>query len=253
MAKSIPTKKPKYMLATDLDGTLIGSRKALASFNRQMIKYLNDFLLVYITGRMYASARQIIIKENLIHPDVLVTDVGTEIYTSPGFRPDRAWEKIMASTWDAAETKKIIEDVEGMQPQGIQPMFRLAYHAEKINFKNIVSKLCLKVEMAQLPVKIVPSMGQIIDVIPGTAGKGPALRHIQQLYSIKRESTVACGDSGNDLSMFFEGCKGIIVGNAQPELKDALKSGLQEVYLARSHYASGILEGLKKYGMVRRF
>lgn len=253
MAKSIPTKKPKYILATDLDGTLIGNRKALADFNRHMIDYLNDFLLVYITGRMYASARQIIIKENLIHPDVLVTDVGTEIYTAPGFCPYRAWEKKMTSTWDAAETKKIIEDVEGLQPQGIQPRFRLAYHTEKSVFKNIVSKLCLKVEMAQLPVKIVPSMGHIIDVIPGGAGKGPALRHIQELYSIKRENTAVCGDSGNDLSMFFEGCKGIIVGNAQTELKDALESGLQEVYPARSHHASGILEGLKKFGMVQRF
>lgn len=253
MAKSIQTKKPKYILATDLDGTLIGSRKALASFNRYMMKYLNDFLLVYITGRMYASARQIIIKENLIQPDVLVTDVGTEIYTAPGFCPDRAWEKIMASMWDAAETKKTIEDVEGLQPQGVQPRFRLAYHTEKSAFKNIISKLCLKVEMAQLPVKIVPSMGHIIDVIPGGAGKGPALRYIQELYSIKKENTVVCGDSGNDLSMFFEGRKGIIVGNAQPELKDALKSGLQEVYLARSYHASGILEGLKKYGMIQRF
>lgn len=250
MAKSIQVKKPKFILATDLDRTLIGSRKGLADFNRHMIKYLNDFLLVYITGRMYSSARQIIIKENLIHPDVLVTDVGTEIYTTSLFYPDRAWEKKMVSAWDAAKTKKIIEDVEGLQPQGIQTRFRLAYHTEQNAFKKTVSKLCLKVEMAQLPVKIVPSMGHIIDVIPGCAGKGPALRYIQELYSIKRENTVVCGDSGNDLSMFFEGCKGIIVGNAQPELKEALKSGLQEVYLARSHHASGILEGLNKYGMI---
>ncbi len=104
--------------------------------------------------------------------------------------------------------------------------------------------------MAQLPVKIVPSMGHIIDIVPGGAGKGPALRYIQELHSIRKENTVVCGDSGNDLSMFIEGYKGIIVGNAQQELKNALKSRLQEVYLARSHHASGILEGLNKYGLV---
>lgn len=33
-------------------------------------------------------------------------------------------------------------------------------------------------------------------------------------------SVIVCGDSGNDLGMFESGFKGIIVGNAQDELKD---------------------------------
>lgn len=233
-----------------MDGTLIGCGKGLAKFNRQMIKHLNDVLLVYITGRMYSSARQLIIEENLIHPDVLVTDVGTEIYTTPFFYPHRAWEKKMISSWDAAGTKRIIEDVEGLLPQEIQARFRLAYRTERNTFEKTLSELCLKVETARMHVKIVPSMGQIIDVIPGCAGKGPALRCIQELYSMDNENTVVCGDSGNDISMFFEGCRGIVVGNARQELKEALATVRHEVYIARSHHASGILEGLNKYGMI---
>ncbi|VFU13678.1 hypothetical protein SCFA_2270005 [anaerobic digester metagenome] len=50
--------------------------------------------------------------------------------------------------------------------------------------------------------------------------------------------------------MFIKGFKGIVVGNARPELKNALKFKTREVYFSKSYYASGILEGLKKYGAV---
>ena len=89
-----------------------------------------------------------------------------------------------------------------------------------------------------------------IDLIPACAGKGRALCYVQERCQISKEQTFVCGDSGKDLSMFIKGFKGIVVGNARPELKNALKFKTREVYFSKSYYASGILEGLKKYGAV---
>lgn len=249
MEKDTFFKGPKCILATDLDGTLVGNRLALARFNHFMIKNINRFLLIYITGRTFSSAWQLILEENLLFPDVMITDVGTEIFLAPRFSRERVWEEKLSATWDEAKIRAAIENVAGLKSQDIHPRFRLAYYTEKNAFDNVVLKLRLAVEKVKLPVKIVPSMGHIIDIVPASAGKGRSLSHIQELYAIKKENTFVCGDSGNDVSMFSEGFKGIVVGNALPELKDVLKLKSEEVYFSRAYYASGILEGLKNYGM----
>jgi len=250
MAGESPIKKPRYILATDLDGTLVGSRTALAEFNRIMLKHKKDILLVYVTGRTLLSAWQLIVRENLLYPHALVTDVGTEIYTPPWYRPDLVWESLMASNWDEKKVRSVIERVGGLEKQEVRPRFRLAYYADRTTFKETVTRLYESVRRTKLPVTIVPSMGYIIDAIPACAGKGSAIQHIQKFYHIKKEYTFVCGDSGNDLSMFLNGYKGIVVGNALPELKESVKHIPGEVYLSRSHQAEGILEGLKSYGVI---
>ncbi len=45
------------------------------------------------------------------------------------------------------------------------------------------------------------------------------MQFLQKQWGFDLKQTVACGDSGNDLALFSVGEeRGIIVGNAQPEL-----------------------------------
>ena len=250
MIKNAHGKKPKFILATDLDGTLVGSRTAVYDFNRHMIKNLNNFLLVYITGRVFASAWQLITKENLLYPDVLITDMGTEIYIAPRFSLDLGWEQKMRSTWDAAKVKDLVQGLEGLQVRDIRSRFRLSLNMDRVVSNNTLLRLHKAVEKAGLPVKIVPVSAGTVDIIPVCAGKGPALCYVQERCQVSKEQTFVCGDSGKDLCMCIKGFKGIVVGNARPELKNALKFKTREVYFSKSYYASGILEGLKKYGAV---
>jgi hydroxymethylpyrimidine pyrophosphatase-like HAD family hydrolase len=53
---------------------------------------------------------------------------------------------------------------------------------------------------------------------------------------------VVAGDTGNDASMFVDGFRGIVVGNAQPELK-ALRS--PQVYHSHYPHAAGVLGGIE--------
>ena len=48
--------------------------------------------------------------------------------------------------------------------------------------------------------------------------------------------------------MFEHAERGIVVGNARAELRDRVNP--QAAYLARAHYAAGILEGLRHWGLV---
>ena len=250
MIKHAHGKKPKSILATDLDGTLVGSRTAVYDFNRHMIKNMNNFLLVYITGRVFASAWQLITKENLLYPDLLITDMGTEIYIAPHFGLDQGWEQKMRSAWDAAKAQNLVQGLEGLQVREMRSRFRLSLNMDRMIYKNTLLKLHKAVDNSGLPVKIVPVSPDAIDLIPACAGKGRALCYVQERCQISKEQTFVCGDSGKDLSMFIKGFKGIVVGNARPELKNALKFKTREVYFSKSYSASGILAGLKKYGAV---
>ncbi|MFE1745044.1 HAD family hydrolase [Coleofasciculus sp. H7-2] len=80
------------------------------------------------------------------------------------------------------------------------------------------------------------------------------LRSCTILLQFSGDRTIICGDSGNDLSMFqnVPSC-GIIVGNAQPELLEwHHNSPPGKRYLAKSHFAAGILEGLDYFGFLSR-
>lgn len=250
MVKHAHGKKPKSIIATDLDGTLVGSRTAVYDFNRHMIKNRNHFLLVYITGRIFASAWQLITKENLLYPDVLITDLGTEIYVAPRFGLDQVWERRMQSTWDAGKTRAAALGLEGLRVRELRPRFRLSFSVDRTAYQITLKRLQQLVDKEGLTVKVVPVSAEVIDLVPASAGKGLALCYVQERCLVEKEQTFVCGDSGKDLSMFIKGFKGIVVGNARPELKKELKLKNREVYFSKSYYASGILEGLKKYGVV---
>ncbi len=53
-----------------------------------------------------------------------------------------------------------------------------------------------------------------------------------------------CGDSGNDLSMFARGFRGVVVGNAQQELKSMTHP---DIYHSDRSFAAGVMEGLEHW------
>lgn len=203
--------------------------------------------MAYITGRNYRSATELIAEENLLQPNILITDVGTEIYLAPDYILHPEWDKKMSAEWDRQEITLLVENITTLLPQNVYSCYRLAYFVEHNDYLESVNILCQAISAANLPVQVVPSMGYIIDIIPVQAGKGSALGFIQNLLKIDNSKTIVCGDSGNDLSLFVRGTKGIVVGNARAELKKALNS-CENIYFSSMNNAFGILDGLKKYG-----
>lgn len=251
MAKVQNYTDTRHILATDLDGTLVGHDGYLREFNSCMSRKRNDFLLVYITGRIFSSAWEMIRDERLLLPHVLITDVGTEIRFAPHFKPDKNWEMKMKLEWDTAKIKGFMEKYSKFKPQGVSPRYRLAYQLASEEYKDAITQLNQEIDKAEISIKAVPSLGYLVDIIPLGAGKGSALEYLRQMLGFSREHTVVCGDSGNDLSMFYMGYKGIVVGNAHSELKLQLKKNeVMDVYFAKKQYAAGILEGLINMGII---
>jgi hydroxymethylpyrimidine pyrophosphatase-like HAD family hydrolase len=96
--------------------------------------------------------------------------------------------------------------------------------------------------------QVVYSSGMHLDIIPAVAGKGNAIRFVLAQCNLPADNVIVAGDSGNDRSMFDSFSQGIIVANAQPELKEVAAAGDSQHYLAQAPYAAGVLEGLRHFG-----
>ena len=72
--------------------------------------------------------------------------------------------------------------------------------------------------------------------------KGAAAAYLARRWSIDPQRVVVAGDSGNDAAMFHMGFRGIVVGNARPELRSLVSP---DIYHATAEFAAGVLEGLE--------
>jgi hydroxymethylpyrimidine pyrophosphatase-like HAD family hydrolase len=80
--------------------------------------------------------------------------------------------------------------------------------------------------------------------LPAGVHKGSAAAFLVAKWGLRTEQVVVCGDTGNDKSMFMRGFRGVVVGNAQPELK-ALQS--PDVYHSERTHADGVLDGIEHW------
>ena len=96
------------------------------------------------------------------------------------------------------------------------------------------------------------SSGKDLDILPAAAGKGKAIRFLLRFLDLEPQQVITAGDSGNDRSMLEEFERGIVVANAQPELKK-LKEDVtsnSKLYFAHRSYAAGVAEGLRYFGVL---
>lgn len=227
------------VLATDLDGTLVGDPDALAELNSRLALRHQQVFLIYLTGRHTLSAMDLIGREALLVPDVLVADVGTIIRYRPRFRRDRAWESRFVDCWNGKKIEEIATGIPGLSPQRIRSPWRRSYHLEE------EEALTLLVEaLSRLAVRVVVT-GRNVDVIPAVAGKGPALRYLVSCLNLPSEKVFVCGDDGNDLDMLQLNYRGVLVANSSlpPSLLPPT------IYRANKPHAAGILEALHHFGL----
>lgn len=227
----------KHILATDLDGTLVGNPEGL----QQLLTFYNeqayDVSLIYITGRYFDSALSLIEQEQLPVPDVLVTDVGTSIHTGPLFEKDQDWAARMLDDWQPERIDAIASSVEGIAKQPLPLQNRCSYF---VSDAQPVEELRLRLADDGVPHKLIFSGGKDVDIVPQRSGKGQALEYILAKYAIEDAKLLVAGDSGNDLEMLTLGFPSVIVGNAQPELLESPEH--PQIYRAAKHCAAGIQE-----------
>lgn len=226
-----------HLLATDLDGTLVGDKNSLNKLFDFYDSQSYEVSLVYITGRHYQSALSLIEEENLPVPHVLITDVGTGIYTGNQLDPDLEWTNRLEQSWTPEKIEAIAQTISGLVSQDLPITNRCSYFASD---PAVVSTFQSELDKAGIPHKLIYSGSRDVDILPAESGKGQALQYILDKYKLSEAKLLVAGDSGNDVEMLTMGFPSVIVGNAQPEL--LAQPEHPSIYRAEQKFAGGIHE-----------
>ncbi|MDX2098720.1 MAG: sucrose-phosphate phosphatase [Leptolyngbyaceae cyanobacterium bins.59] len=246
-----------FLLITDLDNTLVGDSATLQQLNHwlNVCRRENGVKVVYSTGRSLFSYQELQKKQSLLQPDALITSVGTEIYYQDAKEPNLTWSNKLNSQWDRDLVVSIAAHFADLvpQPNTEQGALKVSYYLTEEAAVEVVPHLETLLQERQVQAKIIYSGGQDLDILPVHADKGQAMTFVQEQLGFTATQTVACGDSGNDIALFSMGEeRGIIVGNAQPELLRWHQANPSpNHYLAKAACAGGILEGLAHFGFLQ--
>ena len=235
-----------WLIVCDLDGTLLGHDESLQEFEK-WARTLDTIRIAYATGRHLASVVECLTQTALPVPDFLITNIGTEIWSMPTATPIFQWPTLNNSSWN---TERIVRhmakhtDIE-LQPAEFQTPFKVSFFANDLS-KARLCKISKELADLALDFEIVYSGGKFLDILPPDSHKGAAVNALAKHLKIPSDRIVVAGDSGNDISMFQLGFRGIIVGNAQTELRS---TEFERCYQASQSYAAGVLEGLSYWGV----
>lgn len=247
----------RFLLVTDLDDTLVGDGPSLQGLCRRLADSASAHgsRIVYTTGRSLTLYRELAAAERLPSPDALVTSVGTEIYFDPDDGvADPVWAERLLHDWDRQQVFDEAARFADLVPQPAteQRPFKVSYFLTARAAAGVLPPLDAALRGRGLATRLVYSGDRHLDILPARGGKGRAMQFVGNRWGFEASRTVACGDSGNDITLFgIAGARGIIVGNARPELLRWYESNCADrLYLARAHYAAGILEGLRHFGFL---
>ncbi len=246
------------LFVCDLDNTLVGDDLALEQLNVHLAAHRQQYgtKIVYATGRSRFLYLQLLQEKSLLFPDALICAVGTEMYFNPTEEEsiNHQWAEILAWGWHRDTVIEIATHFPNLVPQPIseQGEFKVSYHLKEATTADFVPHLESALAKHRLETTVIYSGGKDLDILPKKANKGLAVQHLQALWQLEQIPVVVCGDSGNDIALYsVPSAKGIIVGNAQPELRQWYEENQNNnLYFAQSSCAGGIMEGLGHFGFI---
>ena len=239
------------LIITDLDNTLTGDDEALAEFI-DMIRNNEHVGFGVATGRRLDSAMNLIEELGLPRPDLIDTDVGTQLHYGEKLTPDRSWMKSIGYAWKPDKIREALEGIPGfhLQADEFQSKFKISYEFDTSVYpkKPNASPIKKILREAGLRAKVVMSFGVYIDIIPVRGGSDLSMRHVLWKWGFASERVLVAGDSGNDAGMLLGRTLGVVVANHSKEL-DRLRKR-PRIYFAKASHAAGILEGIRYYNFL---
>src|SRR5580658_350241 len=123
------------LLATDIDGTLVleGSRQpGLEELKAVLAARSGSFLFAVATGRDIHQIRQIIDDYGIPYPDVVVSDVGTQIRYGLTAERDTSWTAHLNSRWSPRHVMALLCNVRGLRLQEPerQGHFKISFYVQ---------------------------------------------------------------------------------------------------------------------------
>lgn len=235
-----------WLLVSDVDDTLTGDEAALAELATAFAANRPQLIVAYNSSRPCASVRQTLgALPALPVPDYLIGALGTEIEHGRSGERLIEYEADLLDGWDRARIDKIAREL-GCRPHAeeFQTSLKASYDiAGPAVYRRFLSAL----DELGVRAKIIFSNEIKLDVVPEAAGKASAIHYLVATLGLSPRQVVVAGDSGNDRDMFVAPFRGIVVGNADADLKDLTGDN---IYFARGFHAAGVREGLHHWGVL---
>ncbi|SDK38847.1 sucrose-phosphate synthase [Methylophilus rhizosphaerae] len=236
----------QHAFITDIDNTLLGDRagqEALVAWLRENAGYT---IFGIATGRPLESTMDILRKNHIPIPDVLITSVGSEIHYGLRRIPDIGWANHIRHQWRRDDVLKAMEKIPGLRLQSAenQREFKISYLVDTGKIPSM-EHITQHLRKQGLHAQVIYSHGEFLDLLPVRASKGHAIRYLSYKWGLPLTNFLVSGDSGNDIEMLVGDTMAVVVGNYSEDL--AHLKGSTRIYFAEASYAHGILEGMQHY------
>lgn len=240
-----------FVLATDLDGTLLGGTPATRRRFYQWLAGLGErCILIFVTGRALEDTLPLLEAASddaplPPRPRYIISDIGTRIVDGHTLRPIAPVQDWVITAWGGANrrVRALLADEPAIAPQAVDAPYRVSYFFDPADFPR---RIVDKIEAAGFDCLL--SHERYLDVLPRGVSKGPALLRLLRHCGLERCPVAVAGDTLNDLSLFQTGLPGIAVGNAEDGLVAAVRH-LPRVYLSTHPGVLGIHDGLRAHGL----
>lgn len=266
----------KYLICSDIDGTLMSNRQEVSQNTLNLIKQLQQqgHLFYVATGRMflsaYAVARQISEKTGVIasnggiycHEDKLIEHIMDlenskltyEIamkYQLPLFffskdaiyyslvLPDYFKDENDQGRVDSGQQKSYyeIKSSNDILKYGNSFLNGIIISDDRLdNLKYAQEELALVEQLT-----VTSSYYNNIEISPKGISKAVAIKDLQAKHDVPTERTIVFGDGGNDIEMFKMAKISVAMANAGNAVKEASK------YETKSNNDEGVYYFLKRY------
>ncbi|WP_312356576.1 HAD family hydrolase [Agrobacterium sp.] len=244
--------RPLRLFSTDLDGTVVGNNDATRRF-RDFWQSLPDEhrpVLVFNSGRLVDDQLALLEEVPLPRPDYIIGGVGTMLHAKERGELESAYRHSLGTGFDPrriADVMGRLPDVT-MQDEQYQHGLKSSWFLHDADEKALAD-IEAALLAAKIDARIVYSSGRDLDILPKAADKGAALAWLCGQLHIGLDESVVAGDTGNDRAMFeLNDVRGVIVGNALPELVSMANSN-GRFYLSGATEADGVIEGLRHWGL----
>ncbi len=245
------------LVASDLDGTLLNKKAEISIENWKAIETMNEKGVFFVpsSGRCFMELPREIRESDLIRYYILSggavvydkVEDNMEMTCPTKEEKDRVLDLIFrypACLFAHTGRESVVDtdrhNAASYQSYNMNPYWvsyaleketpienfkQFVYEIEKISmlvvfFRNIEDlNECKRILAEEKDLLVVQSDPFNLEIVSAKAGKGNALLHLAKSLGIRREETIAIGDSQNDRTMLQEAGLGLAMANAIPELQ----------------------------------
>lgn len=171
----------------------------------------------------------------------MIADVGATVVERDGLRPVAPLQWDIDVRWVGVQpVLDALGNLAGLERQAVPQERRVSFLVED---PAVIAEV--RALLADLPVDVLHSAGEYLDVLPRGVSKGSTLEHLVGHLGVDPDDVLVAGDTLNDLSLFEAGYHGVVVGRSEPALSEAT-AAMPLVHHAKAEGAGGVLEAIRR-------